>query len=169
MFKVQNILFVLMVPVSIFVTIMFWVLLSVPVFSSPRLSVIGKVLQVHLHSTNLILPVAELFLCSIQQWPTKKEFWIPNLFLFLYGICITIVHVAGLPYWPYPFMYSLFGTIEENLNWLNILLFMIGSMVLMTLFYFGMLYLVKLRLRFMKDNSVDSAQGQSSQETIQVP
>jgi hypothetical protein len=137
-----------MVPVTIFVSVMYYALLAGPMFSDPESTSGDKIRSIHLHTANFLLVIIELFACTIPIYPSKTQFWIPSLFMLMYGIGITIAHVAGSLLWPYTFMYSLFGTFGKNISWLYIGAFTAACMVLMTLLHFVMLLMIKMKLKF---------------------
>jgi hypothetical protein len=119
----QKVLFAIALPISAFVTLLFWVLLAPSsIFRNVDESPWNKTVSSFNHIVQFLLAIAEIMFSSILvEW---KFILAPMIFLLFYS-CLILVLKLTTNIWPYGFMYSFFGTL--TLYPLNMIAFLVIS------------------------------------------
>jgi uncharacterized membrane protein len=125
--QTQKILFSMVIPISIFVTIVFWILLSPTlIFQNVTDSDWLKAVAGFDHLIQFLMAIGEvLFSDFVLDWVFVLA---PTVFIICYSVLIVIMHThTGI--WPYGFMDALFGT--TNVNTLIMVIFVVVVEIIM--------------------------------------
>jgi hypothetical protein len=138
--RLLKILFSVALPVSIAVTLLFWVLLSPTlIFTNSKSSTWDKAVSSFDHLIQFLMAAGEIIISSILlDWIYILA---PVLFILYYSILGLILKLTT-DLWPYGFMYSFFGTTE--INYLNFVLFLVGTEILIAVLFIITKYLRQL-------------------------
>jgi hypothetical protein len=150
----MKILFSTTLPISVAVTLLFWVLLSPGLIFTPNQEPAwNKAVTAFDHLIQFLMAIGEILFSSVTvEWAYILA---PTSFIIFYSALIIVLKLTT-DIWPYGFMDGLLGTTEINL--LNLVLFIVAIEVLVA----GLFTLVKyLRLaangRFCKVTRNNSA------------
>jgi hypothetical protein len=150
--RVQRTLFGTVNPISWFVTIIYWALLSGQIFAPGR-SAFSRFNDVMLHVMNLFIPLLDLFLSrTVIQW---IHLGLPLVVTLAYQILIICWHLLISPGWPYPFLNAINGGKKEGIMWIPMLVFAASVFAGLALFFALTRWFITLRDKYLVKKEVE--------------
>ena len=158
-------LFSIVQPVAIFVTVLFWVLLNGNV-TNPNEWLAPRIRSGIEHLVNFVLVMVDLWF-SNQKIPFIFVL-APINFMLIYSVVIICWKIlSDSSYWPYEFLNSLIGEQVSSFNWLYLVLFVVGIIVVISILFFIVVGITRVReKRLEKKPLLD--QGKSTSTIVVV-
>lgn len=162
--QAHRILFSISQPISWFVFIFFWTILSGQ-FAKPNLTIGDRIDLVVAHALNLLFTTVDLFLSKTTV--TKLHFLAPILATLVYMATVVFVHLTSNVYWPYEFLEIVNGGKKDGIIWINSIIccFVICSMIASFLFWVDFL-VGKRDSKFAPKNVVEDVEMQKNIDIV---
>ena len=138
-------LFSIVQPLAIFVTVLFWALLS-DLVTDPATPLGTRFRSGLEHTLNFVVVFIDLLLSSTQ---IPLIFVLaPINFILIYSVCIICWRIlVENSFWPYDFLNTVVGSRVSSFNWLYTVLFVLGLVLFVVLLFFVVIGITKLRDR----------------------
>ena len=138
-------LFSIVQPLAIFVTVLFWALLS-DLVTDPATPLGTRFRSGLEHILNFVVVFIDLLLSSTQ---IPLIFVLaPINFILIYSVCIICWRIlVENSFWPYDFLNIVVGSRVSSFNWLYTVLFVLGLVLFVVLLFFVVIGITKLRDR----------------------